>query len=690
METGFTQAVTRLWPGYSSASFEERSAWLSDVISLLYSAPLALAGLYWLVTATRLSDLRQHAPLLLLVLGLVFILRQLDVFGFAEIRTGLYADWGSSLDSIVTWSAALLLGPVALWPSVLLLLLNFALHWRQYSAIQIRLLQTRHLSLDLAEQAFLALVALALYQSWGGTFPLEGLQSHAVLLAVLGTLTWYALSRLLWGPYFILAFIPMARPATQPPASDKIHTLSAMLQLYVITDLLPAFISPFAVLAAGLYSQNGLGLYLFMNGGMLLIALLGHLLSMTAERSYHRTRELETLDRLSTAIINAPLDASTLPELLQSYVPGMFPDSQIEIRIFPERTLLRSFQYWPAVPEPVWDWLMRTEIGGASYYTRGSQSPWDNRLLLSSFLLAPILAIESGAVIGGVCVMVRWPSPGILPYFLPALQSLAVEVAAALHQAEVYERSLANERVTQELALAGEIQASLLPRALPDLLGWQLSAVLEPTRETSGDFYDWIPLSGGRIGLVIADVADKGLGSALYMTLSRTLLRSYALDLDGQPDRVLAAINRRLLYDANADLFVSVFYGVLDPGTGSLEYCNAGHNPPLLIGSGPKPSAGLLTRTGMALGVIEDTDWEKACVQIAPGGVLLMYTDGLTDAESPEGNFFDEKRLLECARQNLAGTAEQILSALMDRVHAFAGDAPVGDDVTVFILKREL
>ena len=154
-------------------------------------------------------------------------------------------------------------------------------------------------------------------------------------------------------------------------------------------------------------------------------------------------------------------------------------------------------------------------------------------------------------------------------------------------------------------------------------------------------FYDVFLLPNGRLGILIADVADKGMASALYMALSRTLIRTYAAEYDTQPELVLTAANHRILMDTRADLFVTVFYGILDPATGTLVYCNAGHNPPYLFGAQNSPqqptqngdAVKSLRRTGMALGVLEESIWQQQTTQIDPGDVLVLYTDGITDAQ---------------------------------------------------------
>jgi sigma-B regulation protein RsbU (phosphoserine phosphatase) len=157
----------------------------------------------------------------------------------------------------------------------------------------------------------------------------------------------------------------------------------------------------------------------------------------------------------------------------------------------------------------------------------------------------------------------------------------------------------ANRKMERELALAGEVQASFLPRQLPEIPGWQLSVALKPARETSGDFYDVNLLPNGRLGILVADVVDKGAGAALFMVLSSSLIRTYAVEYPTQPELALSAVNRRILSDTDSNQFVTVFYGILDPATGTLAYCNAGHCPPYLASAQNSEGIQRLIRTGM-------------------------------------------------------------------------------------------
>jgi serine phosphatase RsbU (regulator of sigma subunit) len=255
-------------------------------------------------------------------------------------------------------------------------------------------------------------------------------------------------------------------------------------------------------------------------------------------------------------------------------------------------------------------------------------------------------------------------------------------------EAQSYTQALAHQKIAQEMAQAGKLQEDFLPREPPRIPGWQLVATLKPARETSGDFYDFIPLSDGRWGIVIADVADKGAGAALYMTLSRTLIRTFAREYPNQPQAVFNAVNQRIFEDTPANLFVTAFYGILDPATGSLVYCNAGHNPPYHLDSENGYRAQPLTKTGLPLGIFEDRLWEGVSVQMAEGDVLVMYTDGIVDAQNPQEAFFGNDRLLSCFQTSLEHSAQHLKDAIIAKIDQFSSGAPQVDDITLVILAR--
>jgi serine phosphatase RsbU (regulator of sigma subunit) len=245
----------------------------------------------------------------------------------------------------------------------------------------------------------------------------------------------------------------------------------------------------------------------------------------------------------------------------------------------------------------------------------------------------------------------------------------------------------ANRKFERELALAGQIQASFLPRELPGAPGWQLAARLAPARETSGDFFDAFTLPGERIGFLVADVVDKGVGAALFMALCSTLLRTYAAEYPGDPARAFAEVNRRILADTDAAQFVTVFYGVLDPGTGELIYCNAGQCPALHFGH--SRAAVELIRTGPPLGAFEEGTWDAERVALADGDALVLYTDGVTEAEQIEGKFFGIERLRACVQAHLKGPAAQICDAILADVVAFAGAPHPADDIALVVVRKD-
>ena len=255
-------------------------------------------------------------------------------------------------------------------------------------------------------------------------------------------------------------------------------------------------------------------------------------------------------------------------------------------------------------------------------------------------------------------------------------------------RAKSYAVTLAHEKVTQELAQAARIQEGFLPEKIPELSGWEITALLKPAHETSGDFYDFINLSDGRLGIVVADVADKGMGAALFMTTCRTLIRTFAEEHPGKPEMVLAQANRRMLDDTRGGLFVTVFYGVLDLTRGALTYCNAGHNPPYLFSSAKGGELQALTRTGMPLGIIKETDWEQGSIVFNSGDVLIAYTDGVTEAQNSKQQFYEQSRLTSTIQTKLGASAHTIQEAVTQDIEGFIGEAPLFDDMTLMIIRK--
>jgi phosphoserine phosphatase RsbU/P len=246
----------------------------------------------------------------------------------------------------------------------------------------------------------------------------------------------------------------------------------------------------------------------------------------------------------------------------------------------------------------------------------------------------------------------------------------------------------ANRKFARELALAGKVQCGFLPAELPQPAGWQMAARLKPAREMSGDFYDVFGLPNGRFALVMADVVDKGVAAALFMALSWSLIRTYAAEFPDEPARVVTAVNQRLLQDAHADQFVTLFYGVLDPDTATLVYSNAGQNPPLLVSGCGRTDWQKLAATGPPLGVLDDRSWSQRQLTICPGGTLILYTDGITEAQNERGNFYDRERLLISAQSRLGLPAEALAEGILADVNRFCDGQSQLDDIALLVAVR--
>jgi len=269
---------------------------------------------------------------------------------------------------------------------------------------------------------------------------------------------------------------------------------------------------------------------------------------------------------------------------------------------------------------------------------------------------------------------------------LELITGIAQQAALAVQNDRLLQERAQRERLERELQFAHELQEAFMPSGLPHLPGWELAATWQAAREVGGDFYDFFELPDGKLGLVIADVADKGMPAALFMSLTRTLVRAAALEA-ASPAGVLARVNDLLVPDAQDGMFVTAFYAVLSLQTGQLAYASAGHSPPLLL----RPRTGeeeWLRTEGMVLGVLEGIHFGERIVALEPGDVLVFYTDGVTEAFSPGGDIYGEGRL-QVAIESAADTpAQALLEAICASVSDFAGDNPPSDDLTLMVLRR--
>jgi len=240
------------------------------------------------------------------------------------------------------------------------------------------------------------------------------------------------------------------------------------------------------------------------------------------------------------------------------------------------------------------------------------------------------------------------------------------------------------ERKEAELAIAATIQKTFLPKECPDIKDLDIMMHTTPAREVGGDFYDFITLDTDRYGIVIADVSGKGVPAALFMALSRTIIRDNACWYT-DPAALIHRVNNLIVGNADGDMFVTVFYGIIDMKTMTLTYCNAGHNPPVLFHA--NKNMDYLSGTGMAIGVFSDMPYEIRTIAITPGDTLLCYTDGVTEAIDSRKNQFGEERLIPVIHENKDLSAREIINTILDKVRAFCGGEPQFDDITIIVLR---
>lgn len=241
------------------------------------------------------------------------------------------------------------------------------------------------------------------------------------------------------------------------------------------------------------------------------------------------------------------------------------------------------------------------------------------------------------------------------------------------------------ERVQKELEIAKGIQQSFLPEFPPEIDGFDLAALNTPALEVGGDFFDFIPVSLNKWGLVIADVSGKGIPAALFMALSRTMIRANAADRPTAAEAISRA-NNMISEEDRANMFVTLFYGVLDPVRKTLTYINAGHNPPLILGK----NAGdviMLAAKGVALGLMPNIEFEEKEVALHPGDVVILYTDGITEAINRKNEMFGHERIARLVEDHRHLTSREIIKLIEKEVTVYSDGQPQFDDLTLLVVK---
>jgi phosphoserine phosphatase RsbU/P len=266
-----------------------------------------------------------------------------------------------------------------------------------------------------------------------------------------------------------------------------------------------------------------------------------------------------------------------------------------------------------------------------------------------------------------------------------ALETLATEAAVAIENARLYRETMEKARMEQEMRIAAEIQQALLPKSGRTGTYFRAAAASLPCRSIGGDFYDYVEMSDGSLGFALGDVAGKGPPAALLSAMMQGIFAAQAATNDA-PSQTITRVNLALYRRGIESRFVTLMYGVLD-ATGRMVYCNAGHNPPLVIGA-----AGVrrLERGGPIVGLFEGATYEEETVHLTPGDWLVVFSDGISEAMSATNEEYGESRIIDVVQKNAALEPPRLLEALFSDVREFARGAPQSDDITAMVLRYAL
>jgi sigma-B regulation protein RsbU (phosphoserine phosphatase) len=270
------------------------------------------------------------------------------------------------------------------------------------------------------------------------------------------------------------------------------------------------------------------------------------------------------------------------------------------------------------------------------------------------------------------------------------LSAIAANAAIAIENARLYQLAVEKGRLERELQMARQVQSSMLPAGTPQVEGWEFAALWQPARQVAGDYYDFIRFGDGQLGLVIADVSDKGMPAALFMATTRSIIRA-SLDRAASVVEGVTQANRLLCAESANGMFVTLFCARLDPATGEITYVNAGHNPPIYYQNRSQAGMGQilsLGRTGMALGVLEDAIFKEQKLKLKVGDYILFYTDGVTDALNSHEEAYGVERLQKILVENCSTPAAKMVATLEDSIRSFTDLTAPFDDITVMMAKR--
>ena len=264
------------------------------------------------------------------------------------------------------------------------------------------------------------------------------------------------------------------------------------------------------------------------------------------------------------------------------------------------------------------------------------------------------------------------------------LSIIGTQSAQVIENARLYEEEREKERLMRDLVTAKEIQMSLLPDENPQLPGVDIAGKSIPAFEVGGDYFDFVPLENNRLAITLGDVSGKGIPAALLMSNLQAALRSQASS-SPLPKPCITQVNSLLHSCTNSEKFVTLFYGIYDADKKSLHYTNAGHNPPIVID--PQGEYSTLDVGGIVIGAVSQFPYEEGHIDLKPGNILIMYSDGITETENEEEEQFGEERVIDIIREHADLKAAEISEKIVEEVNSFSKKSPQQDDMTLIVMK---
>lgn len=431
-------------------------------------------------------------------------------------------------------------------------------------------------------------------------------------------------------------------------------------------------------------------------------ALLGHLAAEEAERKtlanevLHLYREVNLMYRFSEKLAST-LDVETVTALTIDEARHLIVATDGAVMLFDDDASLRPVAVFGDVyakgrPDALLASIAASRQGEIINDVRADGRYGGDRHHVASMVCTPLRVKER---VTGLIALSSSAPVSYTAADLKLLNTLALQTASAVENARLFARTVQAARdrerlaaLHKELEVASLIQRAIVPSEYPPFPGrvdFDVRASMAPARVVGGDFYDYFLIDQDRLGFVIGDVSGKGVPSALFMAVCRTLIKATARELVS-PEVCLERVNRVLASEGVPSMYVTVFYGVLDTRSGHVAFCNAGHNPPLVL-RGDGSLEPVAQTGGMVLGLFENAAYEAGHIVLETGDLLFAYTDGVTEARNPAGEEFTPARLLPCLARCGGRGLDAVIRTVGEELAAFVGEEPQADDITMLALR---